>query len=175
VVCEAYYIDVDGSRRLTGQHRYVCVCLYVHIYIFNMYICGMWYLFIGSYMYISVYTFISIICIYMVCEVHHTEVWVKLINRERDAHTNEDGTGWRRPVGCLKLQSFSAKEPLITRLFCWKWPIEIRHPMGLHRLVMAWRVASRRVFTMHVCVCVCVHVCVFFHDCCLDAYLRVHI
>jgi len=34
------------------------------------------------------------------------------------------GTGWRRPIGCLKLQdalscrSFSAKEPLIIGLFC---------------------------------------------------------
>jgi len=29
-------------------------------------------------------------------------------------------TGWRRPTGCLKLQVFSAKEPLIMGFFCVK-------------------------------------------------------
>ena len=77
------------------------------------------------------------------------------------------GTGWQRPIGCLKLQvifrkratnskallwkmtykdkasyestppcsSLSAKEPLITGLFCGKWPIKIRHPMNLRHPV----------------------------------------
>jgi len=38
-------------------------------------------------------------------------------------------TRWRRRIGCLKLLSCSAKEPLITGLFCGTWPMKIRHPI----------------------------------------------
>jgi len=34
-------------------------------------------------------------------------------------------TGWRRPIGCLKLQVIFAKEPLIVGLFCGNWPINL--------------------------------------------------
>jgi len=47
-------------------------------------------------------------------------------------------TKWQRPMGCLKLlscRSFSAKEPIIIRLVCGKWPVKIRHPMGLRHPV----------------------------------------
>jgi len=36
-----------------------------------------------------------------------------------------------RPVGCLICRSFFSKEPLIIGLFCGKWPVKIRHAMGL--------------------------------------------
>ena len=45
-------------------------------------------------------------------------------------------TGWRRPIGCLKLVSLSAKEPLIMGLFCGHWLLKIRHPMGLRHPVL---------------------------------------
>ena len=39
----------------------------------------------------------------------------------------------------LSCRSFLAKEPLITGLFCGKWPIKIRHPMGLrHSVTWLW-------------------------------------
>jgi len=44
-------------------------------------------------------------------------------------------TGWRRPIGYLKLQAISRKEPLIIVVFCGKWPMKIRHPMGLRHPV----------------------------------------
>ena len=34
--------------------------------------------------------------------------------------------------------SFPAKEPLITGLFCGKWPMKMRHPMGLRYLYHSW-------------------------------------
>jgi len=34
-------------------------------------------------------------------------------------------------LDALNCRSFFAKEPIIIRLFCAKWPIKIRHPMGL--------------------------------------------
>ena len=45
-------------------------------------------------------------------------------------------TGWRRSIGCLiSCRLFFAKEPLIIGLFCGRWPIKIRHPMGLRHPV----------------------------------------
>jgi len=44
-------------------------------------------------------------------------------------------TGWRRPIGCFKLQAFLAKEPLIIGLFCRKWPMKIRRPVTLRHPV----------------------------------------
>ena len=38
-------------------------------------------------------------------------------------------TGWRRPIGFLKLQIIFKKEPLSIGLFCGEWIIKIRHPM----------------------------------------------
>ena len=47
-------------------------------------------------------------------------------------------TRWRRPIGCAwSCRSFRGKEPLIIGLFCEKWPIKIRHPMGLCQPVVA--------------------------------------
>ena len=50
-------------------------------------------------------------------------------------------TGWRRPIGCLKLRSFSVKEPLIIGLFWGKWPIKIKHPLGLRHPVPSIKMA----------------------------------
>jgi len=44
-------------------------------------------------------------------------------------------TGWRRPIGCLKLQVIFTKVPLIIGLFCRKWPIKIWYLMDLRRPV----------------------------------------
>jgi len=50
-------------------------------------------------------------------------------------HT-KTSTGWRRPVGYLiSCRSFFAKEPLTIGLFCGKWAMKIRHPIGLCHLV----------------------------------------
>jgi len=43
--------------------------------------------------------------------------------------------GWRKPIGCLNCRSVLAWEPLIIGLFCGKWPIKIRYPMGLRHPV----------------------------------------
>jgi len=51
--------------------------------------------------------------------------------------------GWRNTFlfmgqdtyDAVSRRSFSAKEPLIIRLFCGKWPIKIRHPMHLRHPV----------------------------------------
>jgi len=36
-------------------------------------------------------------------------------------------TGWQNPIYALSCRSFFANKPLITGLFCGKWPIKIRH------------------------------------------------
>ena len=40
-------------------------------------------------------------------------------------------TGWRGCMDALICRSLSAKEPLMRRGFCGKWPEKIRHPMRL--------------------------------------------
>ena len=44
-------------------------------------------------------------------------------------------TGWRRLMEAFSCRLFFAKEPLIIGLFCGKWPIKIRNPMGLRHPV----------------------------------------
>jgi len=74
-------------------------------------------------------------------------------------HMCDTGTGWRRLIGCLKLQVHSAKEPLIKGLFCGKGPITIRHPMILRNPVTSiitihkWDMTHSRVFKwlIHMC------------------------
>ena len=59
-------------------------------------------------------------------------------------------TGWRRPIGCLKLQVICAKEPIIIGLFCGKWPIQIRHPMGLRHPVSCYTRTTQRCLMLHI-------------------------
>jgi len=53
-------------------------------------------------------------------------------------------TGWRRLIGCSKLQVVFAKPPLIIGLFCGKWPVKIRHSMTLRHPC----IASRAIYVM---------------------------
>jgi len=61
---------------------------------------------------------------------------------------------------------FFAKEPLIIRLFCGKWPVKIRHPVGLlhpsHVCMCEWH--------MYVCMCEwgCAYTCTY-----LRRYIRI--
>jgi len=62
-------------------------------------------------------------------------------------------TGWRRCIGCLKLQVISREESQTIGLFRGKWPKKMRHPMGLrHPVCIAF---THEPHTP--CVCVCVH------------------
>jgi len=45
--------------------------------------------------------------------------------------------GWRRLIGCLKLQVIFHKKPSIIGLFCGKWPMKIRRPLSLRHPVWA--------------------------------------
>jgi len=62
---------------------------------------------------------------YCMCTIWVTQIWNSL------AHLT---TGWQRPIRC---RLFFAKEPPIIRLFCGKWSINIRHPVGLRHAVVA--------------------------------------
>jgi len=46
--------------------------------------------------------------------------------------------GGEDPQDALSNRSFSAKEPLIIGLFGGKWPLKIRHPMGLRHPVQKY-------------------------------------
>ena len=81
----------------------------------------------------------------------------------------------------LSCRSFFAKEPLIIGLICGKWPIKIRHPMGLGHPVYVYtsyanmyviRVCTQFTYItkcstkimyenyVHICICVHVFICV---------------
>ena len=45
-------------------------------------------------------------------------------------------TGWRRPIGCFKLQVIFRKRTTNYRALLRKWPIQIRHPMTLRHPVV---------------------------------------
>ena len=46
--------------------------------------------------------------------------------------------GGQDPQDALSCRFFFAKKPLIIGLFCGKWPVKIRHPMGLRHSVDAY-------------------------------------
>ena len=48
---------------------------------------------------------------------------------------NKHIQGGEDPQDALSCRLFSAKEPLSIGLFCWKWPVKIRHPRGLRNPV----------------------------------------
>jgi len=50
--------------------------------------------------------------------------------------TNLEIQGGEDLYDSLSCKSFSAEEPLIVGLFCGKWPITIRHPVGLRHPVL---------------------------------------
>ena len=54
-------------------------------------------------------------------------------------HSVQDGED---PYDAWSCRSFSAKEPLIIGLFCGKWPVKIRHPMGLRHPVYVCKARS---------------------------------
>ena len=64
-------------------------------------------------------------------------MWVarRLISEYQSCHIMSHCTGWRRLKRCLKLQIIFPKEWRIVGLFCRKWPVKIRHPMGLRHPV----------------------------------------
>jgi len=79
------------------------------------------------------------------------------------------------PQDALSCRSLSAKEPLRIGLFCGKWPVKIRHPMGLrHPVPHAW-ISANVHCVGHTCVTWLIqyvtwmthstHVCVRSHVC----------
>jgi len=82
-------------------------------------------------------------------------VWERARDRKR---TRERVcTGWRRLIGCLKLQVLLRKEPLIIGIFCGKWPMKIRHLMTLrHPVCVCSTLSLSHPIPDRVCVCVCV-------------------
>jgi len=87
-------------------------------------------------------------------------------------------TGCRKPTGCLQVifreratnykalcekeplitglfcgsyRSFFAKEPQITGLFCGKWPVKIRHSMGLRHPVVICNLKRQLLYSPFIC------------------------
>jgi len=97
-------------------------------------------------------------------------------------------TGWRRSIGCLiSCRLFFAKEPLIIGLFCGRWPIKIRHPMGLRHPVAPFSLSfffSRSLshaliigfenlrFGIYICRCIYIHIYMFIY---MYMYIYMHI
>jgi len=80
--------------------------------------------------------FIQVIWLINTCATTHPYIWhTPFINLTWPIHT-----GWRRPIEYLiSCRSFFAREPLMKGLFCGKWPVKIRHPMGLcHSVQVPW-------------------------------------
>jgi len=89
--------------------------------------------------------------------------------------TIHDATGWRRPIGCLQLQVIFSKRATNCKALCRKWPVKMRHPMGLCHPVPVRLCLCLCVFACFcVCLCLCLRLC--FYACvwlnvCLCLYL----
>ena len=65
-------------------------------------------------------------------------------------------TGWRRSIGCFKLQAFLAKEPLIIGLFCGKWSMKIRRPVTLRHPVHTHEYVDERYILVNMSYNICI-------------------
>ena len=110
---------------------------------------------------VNTHTLISIwhtISIHVVCRMLCIHMYIDTCITRMNTHT----TGWRRPIGCLESQSFSAKEPLIIGLFCRKWPIKIRHPMDVCLSVHVTLLYSYDTsFVMYCMSCIYLYICIY--------------
>jgi len=105
------------------MRKYICVYVYMCIGV-QVYMC----ICVHVYMCICAYVHMCIcVCVYM-CKnewVVCLSMNVGLVHESMSGLCDTDG--W----DALRCRSFLAKEPLIIGLFCRKWPIRIRHFMGL--------------------------------------------
>jgi len=77
---------------------------------------------------------------------HHRYIFTTYICNTADKFSQHAGVqGGEDPQDALSCRSLSLKEPLIIGLYCGKWPIKIRHPMGLCNPVSTWIRFSNRV------------------------------
>jgi len=76
---------------------------------------------------------------YLYTYVHDTEMWDVahdcFWSMWHVAHSRAVDTGWRTPMGCLKLQVIFRKRATNYGALCGKRPVKIRHPMGLRHPV----------------------------------------
>ena len=123
-------------------HMYICMCIYVFIHIYTYvykYIYACIYIYICIHMYRYIY-----ICIYIYVWIYMQSVhrWWYAMSRGESAILRQQSphfpTKYVAASMCSALyrvsktyRSFLAKEPLIIGLFCGKWRMKIRHPMGL--------------------------------------------
>jgi len=102
----------------------VCVCMCVHVSM-CVYVCV-------CCRSTSRHSYVmSLICTHHItsrtCPHHGTRV-----NTSRHSYVI---TGWRRFIGCSKLQVSFRKRSTNDRVFCGKWPMKIRHPVTLRHPV----------------------------------------
>ena len=83
-----------------------------------------------------------------ICDVTHWCV-LRLIRTRHNSWRTKCSSMQEYRVA-LSCRSFSAKEPLIIGLFCEKWPIKIRHSMGLCHLVSSASVSIYNITYTYV-------------------------
>ena len=67
----------------------------------------------------------------------------------RHVATSVHATGWRRPIGCLKMQVIVCKRATNSRVLLRKMTLKIRNPMSLRHSVFA-----ARIHLFGACICV---------------------
>jgi len=98
-------------------------------------------------------------------EMSHVYKWVMSINKSCHLYEVQGGED---PCDAVTCMSLSAKESLTTGLFCGKWPIKTRHPMGLRHPVQTSHLSSDCDMS---CLCV-THI----HESCQTCgYVMLHI
>jgi len=142
------------------MHKYVFLIRVAHIYIANTYIHTQ-----GSYEYRGLphnkYVFLIRVALCIDTNPVNIYISVRLIIYiyllywykpcVLTSNTNISiFTGWRRPIGCLNFPFYDYKG-LIIGLFCGKWPIIMRHLMGLgHPFI-----DKQGLNSTYFCICTC--------------------
>ena len=92
---------------------------------------------------------------YMCTYVHASYVTEEEICRRSHERTCCHGNiqAGEDPQDAFSCRSFFAKEPLMIGLFCEKWPVKIRHAMGLRLPVLiSWLIYMYILICVHMCI-----------------------
>jgi len=146
-ICVTWLIDMhDMTHLYTWNDLFARLTWLMHVRHTRTHSC-MWQ---DSFIYVilSLYTWNVCTCLYVYMYIH---VCIFIYVIQGDA---------------LSCRSFFAKAPLIIGLFCGKWLVKIRHPMGLRHPVLS-------LYTWDVCTYIYVHTCLYIYtyNTCIYQYL----
>jgi len=137
-------------------HKYAFVYIYIYIYILYIYIYIYIYIHVCTciyiYVYMYIYTYIIAKRLSSPCHLDHRSFGIHYCFPVFN-HSARCATGWRRLIGCLKLQVVFRKRATNYRALLRKLTYEDKASYG-----------STPPCSSTICICTCVYICIYIYS-----------